>query len=346
MHGSAAASFQTLISSTYSMINRRKLLVSIGMAAAAWPGTARTQSARKVMRIGVVVIGGTSDDMTGPLPRNRNVRMFLRGMAELGYVYGRDFITEPRGIENLATVAELVDLKCDVIVATGGGNTLTLLKQATRSIPVVMTAAPDPVAQGYVQSLARPGGNFTGMSLQSTELTGKRLEILKELNPAAKTAAVFWDQSKVELWPTAQKIGQAQGWKMVSVEIRDPSEIAKGFKMATDAGAGALLIPASAILFSRAGEVAELAAQSRIPAMYELRPYVDAGGLVSYGADIEEIWRHAATYVEKIMKGANPADLPIEQPTKFELAINARAARALGLKVPPSIVVRADHVIE
>ncbi|MGW1420358.1 ABC transporter substrate-binding protein [Bradyrhizobium manausense] len=299
-----------------------------------------------MIRIGVVVIGWTSDDITGPLPRSRNVRMFLRGMAELGYVYGRDFVTEPRGIENLATVTELVDLKCDVIVATGGGATLALLKQATRTIPVVMTAAPDPVSQGYVQSLARPGGNFTGMSLQSTELTGKRLELLKELNPAAEIAAVFWDTSKPELWTTAQKVGQAQGWKMVSVQIGEPSEIANGFKVAADAGAGALLIPASAILFSRAREVAELAAQSGIPAMYELRPYVEAGGLASYGADIEEIWRHAATYVDKILKGANPAELPIEQPTKFEFAINTRAAKSLGLTVPPSILVRADQIIE
>jgi putative ABC transport system substrate-binding protein len=133
---------------------------------------------------------------------------------------------------------------------------------------------------------------------------------------------------------------------MVSVEIRDPSEIAKSFKIAVDAGAGALLVPASAILFSRAKEVAEFAAQSRIPAVYELRPFVESGGLVSYGADIEEIWRHAATYVDKILNGANPAELPIEQPTKFELAINARAASSLGLTVPPSILVRADQIIE
>jgi len=328
------------------MINRRKLLTSAGAVALAYPRTAHPQSPRKMIRIGVVVIGWTSDDMTGPLPRSRNVRMFLRGMAELGYVYGRDFVTEPRGIENLATVAELVDLKCDVIVATGGGATLTLLKQATRTIPIVMTAAPDPVSQGYVQSLARPGSNFFGMSLQSTELTGKRLELLKELNPAAEIVAVFWDTSKSELWPTAQKAGQAQGWKMVSVQIEEPSDIVKGFKVAADAGAGALLVPASDILFSRAREVAELAAQSGIPAMYELRPYVDAGGLASYGPDIEEIWRHAATYVDKILKGANPAELPIEQPTKFELAINARAAKSLGLTVPPSILVRADQIIE
>src|SRR4051812_15368734 len=194
------------------MINRRKLLASIGIAAAVWPGTALTQPARKVMRIGVVAIGGTSDDMTGPLPRNRNVRSFLRGMAELGYVFGRDFVTEPRGTEGVGGVRELVDLKVDVIVATGGGTALTSLKQATATIPIVMTAAPDPVTQGYVQSLARPGGNFTGMSLQSLELTGKRLQLLRKLVPAAEIAAVFWDPSKLELWPIAQKVGQEQGW--------------------------------------------------------------------------------------------------------------------------------------
>jgi putative ABC transport system substrate-binding protein len=316
----------------------------MGAAALAWPAMARAQPARKMVRIGIVSIGGPSDEMTGPLPRNRNVRAFLRGMAELGYVFGRDFVTEPRGTDRHAT--ELVDLKVDLIVATGGGATLPSLKQATNTIPIIMTAAPDPVSQGYVQSLARPGGNLTGMSLQSLELTGKRLQILRELVPAAETAAIFWDPTDPRLWPAAQAAGQAQGWKTVSVEIRDLSEIANAFKVAADSGAGALLIPSSGILFSRAGLITQLAAQSHIPAIYELRPFVDNGGLVSYGADIEEIWRHAAVYVDKIMKGANPAELPIEQPTKFELAINARAAKSLGLAVPPSILVRADHVVE
>jgi putative ABC transport system substrate-binding protein len=265
-------------------------------------------------------------------------------MAEFGYVFGRDFVTEPCGTDR--QVAELVDLKVDLIVATGGGKTLPSLKQATSTIPIVMTAAPDPVDQGYVKSLARPGGNFTGMSLQSLELTGKRLQILRELVPAAETAAIFWDPTDPWLWPAAQAAGKAQGWKTVSVEIRDLSEIVNAFKIAADAGADALLIPSSGILFSRAGQITQLAAQSRIPAIYELRPFVDSGGLVSYGADIEEIWRHAASYVDRIMKGANPAELPIEQPTKFELALNARAAKSLGLSVPPSILVRADQIIE
>ena len=328
------------------MIDRRRVIRSIGVAALAWPVSARTQLARKTARIGIVSVGGQSADMTGPLPRNSNVRAFLRGMAELGYVFGRDFVTEPRGIDDIRAVAELVGLNVDMIVATGGGTTLSLLKQTTNTLPIIMTAAPDPVRQGFVQSLARPGGNFTGMSLQSLELTGKRLQILKELAPTATAAAVFWEPSTPELWPIAQTFGQTQGWKLVSVEIHDPSEIAAAFKTAADAGAGALLIPASGMLFSRASQITELAAQNRLPAIYELRPFVDAGGLVSYGADIEDIWRHAATYADRILKGTKTTELPIEQPTKFEFVVNARAARALNLTIPPSILVRADQTIE
>ncbi|MBN9488726.1 MAG: ABC transporter substrate-binding protein [Alphaproteobacteria bacterium] len=267
-------------------------------------------------------------------------------MSELGYVFGRDFVTEPRGTDGVSLLAELVDLKVDMIVATGGGTTLPVLKHATNTIPIIMTAAPDPVGQGFAQSLARPGGNFTGMSLQTLELTGKRLQILKELVPSAKAAAIFWDPTNPELWPRAQAFGQTLDWKLVSVEIRNPSEIATAFKVATDAGAEVLLVPASGLLFSRAGQITDLAAQSRLPTIYELRPFVDAGGLVSYGADIEDIWRRAATYVDKLLRGAQPAELPIEQPTKFEFAINLQAARAIGLTVPPSILVRADEVIE
>jgi putative tryptophan/tyrosine transport system substrate-binding protein len=331
---------------TDRMIDRRRVIGSIGFAALAWSPSARSQPARKVARIGIVSIGGPSADMTGSLPRNRNVRAFLRGMAELGYVFGRDFVTEARGTDSIPLVAELADLQVDMIVATGGGATLSLLKQATTTIPIIMTAAPDPVSQGFAQSLARPGGNFTGMSLQSLELTGKRLQLLKELVPGARTVAVFWDPTDRELWPVAQAFGQTQSWKLFSVEIRNSSEIAMAFKVAVDAGAGALLIPASGLLFSRASQIAELAALSRLPTMYELRPFVDVGGLVSYGADIEDIWRRAATYVDKILNGAHPAELPIEQPTKFELVINSRAAKALGLTIPPSIMVRADDVIE
>ena len=239
------------------MFDRRQLLASMISTSVAWPMAARAQAVRKVARIGVVSIGGPSGEMTGPLPSNRNVRAFLRGMAELGYVYGREFVTEPRGTDS-DSIAALVDLKVDLIVATGGGATLSLLKQATNSIPVVMTASPDPIGQGFAKSLADPGGNFTGMSLQSVELTAKRLQILKEIVPNAAVAAVFWDGSRTDLFPTAQAVGQTQGWKLLSVEIRSPSDIATAFKLASDAGAQALLIPASGILFSRASQITNL----------------------------------------------------------------------------------------
>jgi putative tryptophan/tyrosine transport system substrate-binding protein len=328
------------------MMNRRRFIGLTGAVALTWPISARTQAASRVTRIGVVSIGSPTADMMGPLPRNRTVRAFLRGMAELGYGFGRDFVTEPRGTDAFSTIAGPVDLQVDIIVATGGGTILSSLKQATNTIPIVMTAAPDPVNQGFAQSLARPGGNFTGMSLQTLELTGKRLQILKELVPGTETVAVLWDPTNPELWPVAQAQGLKQGWKVVSVEVRDSSEIAKAFKVAADAGAGALLIPASGILFSLSRQIAELAAQSRLPAMHELRPFVDAGGLISYGADIEDIWRRAATYVHKILNGAHPAELPIEQPTKFELVVNMRAAKALDLTIQPSILIRADEMIE
>ncbi|OKO75217.1 MULTISPECIES: ABC transporter substrate-binding protein [Bradyrhizobium] len=327
-------------------MRRREFIALVG-GAAACPIAARAQLAQKIAHIGIVSIGGPTADMMGPLPPNRTVRAFLRGMAELGYVYGRDFVTEPRGTNSIAAVAELASLQLDVIVATGGGTSLSLLKQATTTIPVVMTAASaDPVRQGLVQSLAHPGGNFTGMSMQTLELTGKRLELLKELVPGAEVVAVFWDSTDAGLWPAAAAVGQARGWKLLSVEVRDAAQIAQAFKTAATAGAGALLIPASGLLFSHASQIVELAALSRIPTMYELRSYVDVGGLVSYGANIEDIWRRAATYVDKILRGAKPAELPIEQPSKFELVINKRAAIALGLIMPPSILIRADEVIE
>lgn len=328
-------------------MRRRKFIALFG-GALAWPIAAHAQQlTRKIARIGIVSIGGPTAEMTGPLPPNRTVRAFLRGMAELGYVYGRDFVTEPRGTNSIAAVEELVNLQLDVIVATGGGTALSLLKRATTTIPIIMTAAPDdPVRQEFAQSFAHPGGNFTGMSMQTLELTGKRLQILRELVPAAETAAIFWDPTVPELWPVAQDIGRKQGWKMVSVEIRDSSEIERAFKVASEARAGAILVPSSGLLFSQSRQVSELAAQNRLPAIYELRPFVDVGGLVSYGANIEDIWRRAATYVDKILRGATPAELPIEQPIKFELVINKPVALALGLTIPPSVLIRADEVIE
>ncbi len=192
------------------MIGRRGVIGFIGAMASVGLVSARAQGSHKVARIGIVSIGGLTADMSGPLPNNRTVRAFLRGMAELGYVFGRDFVTEPRGTDGVSSIGKLVDLKVDVIVATGGGTILSLLKQATNTIPIIMTAAPDPVQQGLARSLARPGGNFTGMSLQTLELTGKRLQLLRELVPDAQTTAIFWDPSDPELFPTAEAFSKTQ----------------------------------------------------------------------------------------------------------------------------------------
>jgi len=194
--------------------------------------------------------------------------------------------------------------------------------------------------------LSRPGGNITGLSLQSVETMGKRLELLKELVPGASPVAVLWDRGNFTFWPAAEAAARDRGWKLLSFEVRDVGQIEAAFKAATDARAGALLVDAGPVHFPQRRRVAELAARNRLPAMYELRPFVEAGGLISYGVDINDIWRRAAGYVDKILKGAKPADLPIEQPTRFELVINLKTAKALGLTIPQSLLLRADEVIQ
>src|SRR3989441_9042916 len=331
------------------LMDRRAFIGSLALATLAVPGAALAQPARKVYRIGILSPTSMTSEMVGPQPQSPFVNALLRGLRELGYVYGKHFVTEPRGGEgrperfpNLA--AELVRLQVDVIVA--GGPSLPALKQATSTIPVVMAGAGDPVSQGFVQSLARPGGNFTGLSLQSVETTGKRLELLKELVPGAAPVAVFWARFSLPSWQAAEAAARERGWKLVSFEIRDAGEIEGAFKAATGARVGALLVFGSAVFDPHARRIAELAAKSRLPAMYALRFYVDAGGLISYSADLIEIFRRAAAYVDKILKGAKPADPPVEQPTKVELVINMRTAKALGLTIPQTLLLRADQVIE
>jgi putative ABC transport system substrate-binding protein len=240
--------------------------------------------------------------------------------------------------------AELVRLQVDVIVAAAPA--LPALKQAAATIPVVMAAAFDPVAEGLVQSLGHPGGNLTGLSHQMAETTGKRLKLLKELVPGAAPVGVLWDRGARLSWQAGEAAARGRGWKLLSLEIRDAGEIEGAFRAATGARAGALFVLTGEIAFPHRQRIAELAARSRLPAMYDLRPYVEAGGLISHGADLIDIWRQAAGFVDKILKGAKPADLPVEQPTKFELVLNRRAAKAIGLTIPPSILLRADQVIE
>jgi ABC-type uncharacterized transport system substrate-binding protein len=328
-------------------MDRRTFIGGLALVALARPRAAPAQAARKVPRIGIIAQAATSD-MTGPQPRNPSVNAFLGGLRELGYVYGQHFVTEPRGGEGgpesfRRLAAELVRMQMDVIVATG--PMLSALKQATSTIPIVMVGAVDPVAQGFVQSLGRPGGNFTGMSLQMVETMGKRLELLRELAPSAASVAVLRVAPSPLFWQAAEAAG-GRGWRLLSLEIRDAGEIEETFKAAITARAGALLVFPAGLLDPHAQQITELAARSRLPAMYALRLYVEAGGLMSYSADLKENWRRAATFVAKILKGAKPGDLPVEQPTKFELVINLKTAKALGLTIPPSLLARADQVIE
>jgi putative ABC transport system substrate-binding protein len=330
-------------------MDRREFTARLALVALAVSGAASAQPVRKVYRIGVLGLG-TTPEMAGPQPSWPSMKALLGGMRDLGYVYGEHYVTEPRGTGGdsdrfPALAAELVRLKVDVILA-GGGPSVPALKQATTTIPIVMAASGDPVADGYVQSLARPGGNITGLSLQSTETTAKRLEILKELVPGTAPVAVFWNGPSSQNLKAIEGIARVRGWKILPIEIQDANAIEAAFKMASDGHANAVLVFAAGVLFPRASRVAELAAKSRLPAMYDLRQYVDAGGLISYGANINQIWRQAAGFVDRILKGAKPGDLPIEQPTKFELVINLKTARALSLTIPPSLLVRADEVIE
>ena len=327
-------------------MDRRRFLASLTLASVAASRIASPQPTRRFYRIGLASISKASD-IAGPEPRNPYTRAFLKELQAFGYVYGVNFVTEPHGTEGKperypVVAAELVRKHVDVIV--GAGPTLPALKQATSSIPIVMAAASDPVAQGLVQSLGHPGGNITGLSHQSAETTGKRLELLKELVPIQGQIAVLWDKGAALAWQAARATAQQRGWKLLSLELRDAGEIEGAFKVATAAKCGSILVLTGEIAFPHRKRITELAALSRLPAMYDLRPYVEVGGLISYSADLVEIWRRAAGFVDKILRGAKPADLPIEQPTTFDLAINSRTAKALRLTIPQSLLAQAQFI--
>ncbi len=328
------------------MIKRRWLIGAGALCVA--PLASQAQPSPKLYRIGILTVGPTAA-AAGAQPQSRSAAELLRGLRELGYVYGEHFVTEARGADDqperfAGLAAELARLDLDVIV--GAGPSLHALKQATSSTPVVMASSDDPVNAGLVQGLAHPGGNFTGMSSQAIETTGKRLELLKELVPGSAPVAVLWHRDHTVHWQAAQAAARTRGWKLLSIEIRDAGEIDAAFKAATDGRASALLVHAPTVLQSHRQRVMELALKHRLPTMFHQRVYVAAGGLMAHGADVPEIWHHAAVFVDKILKGAKPADLPVEQPTKFELVINLKTARALGLTMPQSLLLRADEVIQ
>ena len=330
-------------------MDRRTFLGTLTGGLLAAPLAAEAQPAGKVWRIGIIGYAPTTADMVGPNPKPRAVNALLQGLGELGYVYGQHYVTEPRGAEGKADrfpglVADLVRLQVDVIVAVSAS--LPAVKQATSTIPIVFPGTTDPVGAGYAKNLARPGGNFTGLSFQSLELVVKRLEFLKQLVPTGEPVAVLWDRAFPGQWAAVEAAARERRWKLLSLPILDVSEVDGALRTATKARAVALLVTAGLALDPHPQRVADLAATHRLPAMYHFRFYVDRGGLACYAPDLVEVWRAAATFVDKILKGATPGDLPVEQPTKYELVINLRTAKALGLTIPQSLLQRADQVIE
>jgi putative ABC transport system substrate-binding protein len=336
------------------MIGRRSFIGSLALGVFSGPGVVHGQPGRNLYRIGILGSSMyTASELAGPQPKSPFTSALLRGLRERGYVYGEHFVTETRSaegkVERLPSLAaELVRLKVDVIV--GGGPALRALKQATSTIPVVMVGAAAPVSQGLVQSLGRPGGNFTGLSFQLTETTGKRLELLKELAPGPAPVAILWDRLGAAggtPWEAAQSAARQRGCALVSLDIREfAGKIEGALKAAGDAGAGALLVHPVALFDQNAAKIAELAVRRRLPAIYGLRVYVEAGGLMSYSADLIDMFQRAAVFVDKILKGARPADLPVEQPTKFDLVVNVKAAKAIGLTIPPPLLSRANEVLQ
>jgi putative ABC transport system substrate-binding protein len=281
---------------------------------------------------------------------------FRQGMRDLGYVEGRNFVLEFRDAEGKlerlpALAAELVALKVDVIMV---GGTLAALaaKQATTTIPIVFASAVDPVADGLVTSLARPGGNVTGLSALAPELAGKRLELLKQAVPGVGRVAVLWqpggfgERTVNDLRREADVAARALGVRLQFFEARGPDDFDRAFSDMANARASATTLLGGTMFLIERRRLVDLAAKNRLPAVYGLREYVDAGGLMSYGPNNADLFRRAATYVVKILKGAKPGDLPVEQPTKFELVINLKTAKALGITIPQSVLGRADEVIQ
>ena len=330
------------------MIDRRTFVGSVAGALLATPLVVGAQQAAKVARIGYLSINlAGSPHMT---------EGFRQGLRDLGYVEGRNVLIEFRDAEGKlerlhALAAELVALKVDVVVV-GGTVAAVAAKQATKIVPIVFVSAVDPVTDGLVASLARPEGNVTGLATLAPELVGKRLEQLKQIVPGLSRVAVLWqpgalgERTERDLRKEAEGAARLLEMRLQFVEVRGPVDFDRAFSDMTRARAGALMVLGSSMLINERGQVVSLAAKNRLPAVYGLREYVDAGGLVSYGPNNVDLFRRAATYVDKILKGAKPAELPVEQPTKFELVINLKTAQALGLTIPQSVLRRADEVIQ
>jgi len=322
------------------------LAVVLALSLALAPLAGEAQQAGKMPRIGVLA--------AAPLSANpARIKAFREGLGELGYVEGKSIVIEWRFLEDKgdrlpALAVELTRLKVDVLVAFGPASTQAA-KEATNTIPIVMAQVNDPIGAGFVASLARPGGNITGLSVMAPELSGKKLELLKEIVPKLSRVAVFGTST---LPGNAQSVKETElaaktlGLQLQYLGVEDPKDLDTAFRNAVSWRAHAIIVLQSPVFGSRRKALAELAVKNRLPAMYPHSDYMDAGGLMFYGPSISDLFRRAATYVDKILKGAKPADLPVEQPTKFELVVNLKTAKALGLTIPPSVLLQADRVIE
>jgi putative ABC transport system substrate-binding protein len=326
------------------MDRRAFLAVAAAGGLIAMPAGARAQQAGKAHRVGFLSLQSGLTSTT---------EAFRQGLRELGYVEGRNLIIEYRWAarkeERLPELAaDLVRLKVDVIV-TAAVPTVEAARRATSTIPIVMAAVADPVGSGLVASLARPGGNVTGLTALSTELAGKRLQLVRELVPKATRVAVLAHHgtSATRLFLEQMRAAAQQiGVQLVVQEVKEAGDLPGALTTMQHERAQALIVQITPFSADNAKRIVELAAQHRLPAMYDVRSFVEAGGLVSYGPSLPEMFRRAAFYVDRILKGAKPADLPIEQPTTFELVINLKTAKALGLTLPQSLLGRADQVIQ
>ncbi len=323
------------------------LVVTLALGILLAPLAAEAQQPMRVPRIGF--LSGSS-----PSASRHLLEAFGQGLRDLGYVEGKNIAIDDRWAEEKYEefpdlAAELVRLKVDVIVAVGTPAARPA-KNATRTIPIVMVAVGDPVGSGLIASLARPGGNITGLTLLAgMEIVGKHLELLKEAVPNVSRIAVLWNPANQSHVPRLREVEVAGRPLRVQLQIlaaRGPEEFDGAFAAMTRERAGALFVFADPVFFRDRTRLADLAAKRRLPAVYELKEHAEAGGLMAYGASLPHMYRRAATFVDKILKGAKPADLPVEQPTKFELVINLKTAKALGLTIPPSVLVRADRIIE
>ncbi len=308
---------------------------------------AEAQQPKKIPRIGV--LGAQSairaSDRLGGL---------RQGLRDLGYAEGKNITVEYRWANGMndrlpALAVELVRLKVDAIVIAGGTPAIQAAKRATSTIPIVFVGSSDPVALGLVVSLARPGGNVTGLSLGSPELYGKRLELLKETIPRVSRVAVLSDPANSSTHLSLREIratARALGLQVQALDARRPNDLEAAFEAATRARAGALIVLQQPTITTQRKLVIDLAAKNRLPAIYTNTEWPDSGGFMSYGANFADLYRRAAVYVDKILKGTRPADLPVEQPTKFEFVINLKTAKQIGVTIPPNVLARADRVIK